>query len=296
MQYSDQFDSFGTRQVVPLPEESYLKKFYEDNYFQNNHSSYQKDYSQLEINYFNFYSSLFYYLASKFLGECFSNVLDIGCGEGFTSSWFYKKGIDVSAVDFSDFGIKSMHPDLLDKINFYKCDLVNDDYFLGEKFDLIILKGVLEHVKNSDQLLAKIKLKMHKDSVLLIMVPNDTDNPFLNQYLVNENLDFKDLNIFIPPEHLRYFSFSSLKKYMLSNGFIQLSQLGDFPIEMFLMDDRTNYYKSDFGKTAHSIRCSFMSTLHQLDKEKVITLLNGFADLGIGRSIIGFYKLLDDNL
>ena len=291
MEFNYQFDSFGTRQVIPLPSDDELKKFYAENYFQENKGSYQKEYSADEVSYFHFYHQVFYEVYKENINKPPNTLLDVGCGEGFTANWFYKKGVNVSAVDFSDFAIKQFHPELIDKINFIKCDLINDNFLPNEQFDIIILKNVLEHVKDIDKLILSLKSKMHSNSLLVILIPNDTSNPFLDSYLEINNFDFKDIKTYAPPEHLRYFSFDSLNKFMLSKGYKEVCQIGDFPIEMFLLDKSTDYYQNSFGKTAHSIRCSVTNILAELDHKKVIRLLTSFADLNLGRSIIGFYRI-----
>jgi len=291
MKFNYRFDSFGTREVTPLPSDEELKKFYENNYFQELNGSYQKDYSSEEISYFHFYHQIFYQLYKNNINRTPKTLLDVGCGEGFTADWFHKNGVNVSAVDFSDFAIKKFHPELINKINFSVCDLINDNFLPDKQFDIIILKHVLEHVKDIHKLIATLRLKMHSNSLLIILVPNDTSNPFLESYIDRINSDFKDIKTFAPPEHLRYFSFESLSKFMISNSFEEVCQIGDFPIEIFLLDKRTDYYQNEFGKTAHSIRCSVTNILSKLDNAKVIRLLANFAELNLGRSIIGFYKI-----
>lgn len=70
--------------------------------------------------------------------------------------------------------------------------------------------------------------------------------------------------------------------------------MGDFPIEIFLLDKKTDYYtKPFFGKTANSIRNVFYSILR--DKKKVrlenyIFFYESLLKIGLGRTITACFK------
>lgn len=94
-------------------------------------------------------------------------VLDIGCGNGFLTYDVAKKVRSVTAIDVNKDNIE------LAKRNFYK---ENIKYIYGdatrfdfaEKFDVIILSNILEHIDNRSDFLSKIKNLANK---FLIRVP-----------------------------------------------------------------------------------------------------------------------------
>ena len=186
------------------------------------------------------------------------------------------------------------NPKTLNQISFKQCDIVSDDSIYLDKKDLILVKNVLEHVIDAENLVNNLKKIMHSNSLLVIQVPNDTSNPILDTYRSVHRIEFVNSKPFSPPHHLRYFSHASLESFLNFMGLKKVVQLGDFPIEMLLLDAHTDYYSTPvFGKHAHSIRVSMCNMLKDLDKQKVISLCESLGNLSIGRNIIGIYKYRD---
>lgn len=104
----------------------------------------------------------------------FSNFLDIGCGEGHTLNYFREKRWEAIGLDFSDSGIKNHNPKCLD--NFIAGDIydnIEKEIDAGNKYHLIWLDNVLEHVINPLDLLEKCKKVAMPNCHIIIEVPND---------------------------------------------------------------------------------------------------------------------------
>ena len=294
MTYGIVYDNHGTGIVDPLPTSTELQEFYSKKYYQNSVGQYSQTYSPEEINFFNFFNELIWVIARDNSPRIPSTFADIGCGEGYASAYFQAKGLEVFAADFSDYGMRLHNPDTLNQISFKQCDIVSDDSIYQGTKDLILLKNVLEHVIDAEQLVDNLKKIMHKNSLLVVQVPNDTSNPILDSYRSVHNIRFEDSKPFCPPWHLRYFSHASLESFLNSMGLEKVMQLGDFPIEMFLLDAHTDYYATPIvGKRAHSIRVSMSNIAKDLDTQKVIDLCKSLGNLSVGRDIIGIYKYRD---
>lgn len=136
------------------------------------------------------------------------SLLDLGCGEGYFSEYFYQKGIHLNLVDFSSYGLETQNPHLLPFFSKSSIDeSIEDQRILGRNFDFINLDNVLEHVIIPIQLIRSVRHCMHFNSILRVEVPNDF-SPLQNQ-LVAQNLHTESwINI---PEHLSYFNVNSLK-------------------------------------------------------------------------------------
>lgn len=128
-----------------------------------------------------------------------NNALDIGCGSGVylkALNQYYPKmslsGYDVSVHNKKDIeviqGVKY----------FYSGDLKD----INEKYDLIILSHVLEHVSSPVDFLNVIKGLLSEHGRLIIQVPNVVENPI-------------DLFVY---DHVSHFSIDVLSKF-LSNLF-----------------------------------------------------------------------------
>ena len=96
-----------------------------------------------------------------------------------------------------------------------------------------------------------------------------------------------------PLHHLNYFNKDSLKKSVLNNVDLKcLTMYSDFPIEMFILNKFTNYYKNkSFGKNAHDLRVKITNLLaehNQLDK--ILKYYQISLELGLGRDITAIFE------
>jgi SAM-dependent methyltransferase len=103
-----------------------------------------------------------------FIGSDFSikegmRVLEIGCGEGGVIKAFINKGCTGVGVEFDQIRIKNGEEWLADDIEKGKLSFVVKDIYdtsvesLGGKFDIIILKDVIEHIHDQAKLLSRLK-------------------------------------------------------------------------------------------------------------------------------------------
>ena len=103
-----------------------------------------------------------------------SKILEIGCNKGYLLNVLESDGyIDLHGIDLS-------HEDLeFAKVNTNRSSLSCEDAFLYcsdniERFDLIIIKAVLEHIDKDNifSLIEHMKNSLTKNGVLIIDVPN----------------------------------------------------------------------------------------------------------------------------
>jgi len=92
------------------------------------------------------------------------SLLDIGCGGGYLLKEAEKKGIDAWGIEVNQRLIE-----LLSKKGLKVYNKTVDD-FLSQKiqFDIIILSAVLEHIKDADIFLKKIKFILKKNGIILL--------------------------------------------------------------------------------------------------------------------------------
>lgn len=84
-------------------------------------------------------------------------VLEIGCGEGDLASLIAFHGGNVTAIDFSAEAIKIAKKKYsLDKCEFICCDYKD----ISDKYDIVVMKGVLEHTEDPFKTLSYIKDKL----------------------------------------------------------------------------------------------------------------------------------------
>lgn len=284
MQYSLVENPHGFLSADPLPTQEKLEEHYRNIYFQSQNGSYQKDYDENELIYFENESRVAEYISKGFSSKDLHKLLDVGAGEGFFSRYFLANHWDVTCCDFSQHGIKSQNPELLKQhIQGDIIEILKQEVKHKNKYNLINLKNVLEHVLDPSGLLSSLRKLMTQDSLLRIVVPNDY-SAFQNMLI---DMDLTHNTWFCPPEHLHYFNFTSLASFIEAEGFSVYMTLADFPIELYLLNEHSNYSKEPkHGKAAHLARIAADRFLFEQGIEKYINYFKSSAKMGLGRQVI----------
>ena len=112
-------------------------------------------------------------------------VLDVGCGNGFNTFNIAKKAKKIVGIDINANNIEFARKNYkLENINYIHDDILN--YSFTEKFDVIVLSNVLEHVENRIELLKRLNNIGNK---LLIRVPL-IDRSWITLYKKEMGLDY----------------------------------------------------------------------------------------------------------
>lgn len=114
------------------------------------------------------------YLLDRYLPKRRINnikVLDIGCGTGTHVRVFKDLGV------YYSFGVDNIDPLDVKLNNYYLADLNKDDLSkisnnFGDKFDFILLKSVLEHLENPQNVIKSISDLLNPGGVCVIMIPD----------------------------------------------------------------------------------------------------------------------------
>ncbi|NCA93455.1 class I SAM-dependent methyltransferase [bacterium] len=138
-------------------------------------------------------------------------VLDIGCGLGELLSVFKENGWKSDGIDFNDFAVEYAKNNF--NLNIKKCDIFKMPE--EEKYDLVMLWGVIEHVYTPDSLLKKCKALLKKNGLLLIEVPSA--DSLLVRYC--EATGKEAHRTFESARHIMLFSQRSLIEMCSRNGF-----------------------------------------------------------------------------
>ena len=146
-----------------------------------------------------------------------SKILDFGCGNG---------GF-LNLLEGGDkFGIE-LNKEILKILEKEKLSVKNDINEFEEKFDLICMFHVLEHLDNPIEILKDIKSKMEKDSTLIVEVPHAND-ALIKKYDCEK---FKDFTFW--SEHLVLYTKETLKKVLELSGFKNIEISGEQRYNIF---------------------------------------------------------------
>ena len=275
----------GFKEISPKPSQSELQKYYRDKYYQLGLGSYEVEYSESELLYFENRLDRFFEIVHNHL-DCKSSprLLDIGCGEGFTSAYFFRKGFIVNSMDYSGEGIAKQNPEILANHEVGDIfDNLNAKIEANLKFDVLILQNVLEHVIDPRNLCSMMQSLLADSGLALITVPND----FSQAQLSALEQGFIDKEFWVsPPDHLNYFNTHTLTDFLGSQGWHVLDMISDFPVDWFLFNQSSNYVEDlSKGKQAHYARISIENMLHKSPLGNVIDFYRAAAKLGVGRDI-----------
>ncbi len=135
------------------------------------------------------------------------NILDVGCGEGFTLAMLQKNnfGKNLEGIDCSDVAIK-IGKDLFPEITMKTGDVYNLPYE-DNSFDLVICTEVLEHLEDPKRALQEIMRVSKK--YCLFSVPNEPIFKIAN-FLRGKNISRWGNDI----EHINHWSSDKFTKFI----------------------------------------------------------------------------------
>jgi SAM-dependent methyltransferase len=145
------------------------------------------------------------------------------------------------------------------------------------KFGAITLLNVLEHVVDPVDLIRTIRPALASGGRLVVRVPNDFNRL---QLAAQRALGGPPWWVVVP-DHINYFSHASLRRLIEGLGFEVLDQLGDFPMELFLLSGED--YRNDplVGAAVHARRRAMELAL---DTDTRRAMGRAWAAAGIGRN------------
>ena len=279
-------EKYGFFQISPTPDEKLIERFYREEFYSSQYEGYNDSSLESQSSDKDFLVGCWndnLNISAKIMGKTIDeiNLLDIGCGWGLALEYYTKKyklecmGIDPSPEAITSLQSRGVQAGVLNFESF------NSD--TEDKFSVITLLNVLEHVRDPEFVIREIYRKFIDESgVLVIDVPNEFN---LLQVAARDKFDLNDWWV-CPPGHLNYFNLNTLSSLLENNGFKVIEAISSFPLEMFmLMGD--NYVSNHLlGKTCHKKRVEFETTLRSQGKtHELLRLYSSFARLGIGRQI-----------
>jgi ubiquinone/menaquinone biosynthesis C-methylase UbiE len=282
-------DKNGLIRLQGLFSKKKLLKYYKEEYFNKSPVNYKKTYTDLEIKSKLINFRIYYFFIKKFFQKKI-NCLEIGCGEGYGARYLSNK-TNYTGVELDNFSIKKHNYNYYKRIKFYKGDFLSIKNIKNNYYNAIIFNGVFEHLPNLKKTMKFIDRTIKKGGLVFINVPNDF-NILQNHYLRTNRIKKKDAP-WVSFEHINYFNKHSLSN-IFKEKYSKISIMADYPIDQFLLNDNTNYYKKkEFGKIANSIRMKFHTLF--LDSKLIpiknyINFCEAAAEINLGRTLTACFR------
>ncbi len=274
----------GFKHLTPIPSVDSLAKYYKTLFFEK-HPGLEKvlndEYAWWKI----FYDEKYDYF-ENFLESNQRNILDVGCGLGNFLRVGKNRGWITKGIDPSEQSVKIAKKNGLDVI----CGNFSQNILEHQKFDVIHMHEVLEHLPNPIEIIQLVKDHLNLSGLLCIVSPNDF-NP-LQEIFTTE--DFPKW--WIANEHINYFDLSSLGSLLKKLGFDILFTTTTFPIELFLLMGDNYVNDKKMGRKMHNKRknleFAFLKTGNEELRRKIY---KSFSELKIGREFVIIARLSKNN-
>ncbi|MBN1820710.1 MAG: class I SAM-dependent methyltransferase [Prolixibacteraceae bacterium] len=175
-----------------------------------------------------------------------TSVLEIGCGEGGNLKPFMDLGCKITGIDLSERKIELAVDFFKEHKNYKNLTLICDDIYnrknLG-KFDIIILRDVIEHIPGQDRFMDYMKSYLNSDSVIYFGFP-PWQNPFGgHQQLCNSRFLSKLPYFHLFPKSVYKAILNLFKEPQVKiKGFIEVKETS-ISIERFEKILKKNHYK-----------------------------------------------------
>ncbi|MGC4021992.1 MAG: class I SAM-dependent methyltransferase [Cyclobacteriaceae bacterium] len=174
------------------------------------------------------------------------SILDFGCGTGEFLNEMRSNEWSISGIELSD--LARAKAEQLNQKKIYP----NLSEIGNEKFDVITLWHVLEHLHDLNDTLDKLKKLMKDTSTLIIAVPNHESHDAIHYQSFWAGYDV--------PRHLWHFSKKSMDELLKKNGF-KLTEVLPMKLDSFYVSLLSEKYKYPKKSTITRLFSAFITGL-----------------------------------
>ncbi len=155
-------------------------------------------------------------IAKIIVNSAKKDVLDIGCNQGFIGQALVKRGFTGKIIGLD---IDKKHQNIKGKYNyldFIELDVENNLKRLRQKYEVIVLGDVLEHLINPIKVLHNLKQYLKSDGLLIISLPNIA-NVYFRLHLLFGKFEYSQRGI-LDKNHLRFYTYNTALKLIEESG------------------------------------------------------------------------------
>ena len=277
---------FGFGQVSPTPSREDITRFYAEEFYSGEYQRFNNSGLEVQLEdqvFLDGHREDILHGIEETLGGPVEGktVLDIGCGWAQNLRYLQGRGMKCSGFDPAPEAVAHGRKQ---GMRIEEAGMDDMAVFAGERFDVVTLFHVLEHLGDPVAALTEI----HDDVIvpggaLVIEVPNDFSA--LQQAAVD--LHGLDEWWVAPPGHLNYFDVGTLCALLEGTGFEPVVRESTFPLELFLLMGEDYVSEPARGRACHQKRVAFETNLRAVGRADTLRrLYRTLAEAGIGRTIV----------
>jgi len=130
-----------------------------------------------DIQYLNSKTSIIPFLKDFFIPKEGSHIMEIGSSEGGVLKAFTELGCICKGIELAAYRVDLANGFMKNEVNLGLVNFINEDIYnidpdtLPNRFDLIILKDVIEHIHDQEKFMNKIEHFLNKDGMIFFGFP-----------------------------------------------------------------------------------------------------------------------------
>jgi len=169
-----------------------------------------------------------YTIEINFIGRN-KRVLEVGCSTGYFTKILRDRGNEVYCIEIDPEAAKIAERHC-NKIIVGDVEQINfDDYFEPEFFDVVLFGDVLEHLKDPESVLKKVKKFLKKEGYIVASIPNIAHGDVILSLMLGR-FDYCPLGL-LDKTHLRFFTLKSIREMFKRSGF-KITELSTTKVEV----------------------------------------------------------------
>jgi 2-polyprenyl-3-methyl-5-hydroxy-6-metoxy-1,4-benzoquinol methylase len=279
---------FGFLQVRPTPSAQEITRFYADEFYSTQYPKLNNSLLEVQIQDREFHEAHWNDIGDAIEGISGRSlrgqkILDVGCGWALALRVFSGRGADCFGFDPAPEAVEYAQRQGL---NVRVAGMETAEVFPGERFDVVTLLNVLEHLADPVSVMRQLRDRVLKPGgVLVVEVPNEFN---ALQVCAQKSLGLREWWV-SPPAHLNYFNGESLSRLLAGTGFTVASLEASFPMELFLLFGENYVADSTLGRRCHERRIAFETRLRENGYGGVLRdLYQSLARQNLGRQVTAY--------
>jgi 2-polyprenyl-3-methyl-5-hydroxy-6-metoxy-1,4-benzoquinol methylase len=281
---------FGFLQIRPTPSPEEIVRFYAEEFYSSQYPRFNNsalDEQRKDHEFYDAHRADIADAIERIAGRSLQGlrVLDVGCGWAQTLEYFKRRGAACYGFDPAPEAVA--HGRSLG-LNVRHAGMETAAVFPDERFDVVTLFNVLEHLADPIAILREIHANvLVPGGVLVIEVPNE-----FNAFQVcGQRVHGLHEWWVAPPAHLNYFSNDSLCRLLRGLRYAVQWTESSFPLEMFLVFGDNYVANRTLGRACHERRMAFEMNLRKHGFADVLSrFYQSLAEQNLGRQILAYAR------